>query len=408
VPSICVNCHKPDTQAFAARHMNYPVGKADCTSCHDPHGSNQPALLLNNVHAPVGNRTCDACHEAPTSATPFATKRPGFELCRGCHSEMVNTTLAKGRLHWPVADKRGCVSCHNPHAAKHDKLLVASGADLCGRCHADTLKRIAATPVGHKPVAEGACTACHSPHGANGTYLVDQPSIIAACATCHDYQQHSAHPIGDEAVDPRNKNLRIDCLSCHKGHGTEFKWMLLSATSKELCTAATRDSRGDAMKRVSFACLVAAALVFGHLRLTAAEAARLRYLASVYFDDKEAGFKLPEGVACGDQGRLVVADTGNGRLVRFSYRDQTAGGGREIKVAQLSAPSRIQLNSKGEIYALDGKQRRIVHLGPEGEFKAVLAYDGVPPPATIVPKAFAIGPADSIYVLDVSVPASWC
>ena len=236
VPGICVGCHKPDTPAFRARHMNYPVAKADCTSCHDPHGSNQPALLLNTVHAPVGARTCDACHDAPTSATPFATKRAGFELCQGCHDEVVNATFAKGRLHWPVADKRGCVSCHNPHAAKHDKLLVANGANLCGRCHADTLKRIAATPVGHKPVAEGACTACHSPHGSNLPYLVDQPSLLAACAQCHDYQQHSAHPIGDEAVDPRNKNLRIDCLSCHKAHGTEFKWMLLTATTKELCT----------------------------------------------------------------------------------------------------------------------------------------------------------------------------
>ena len=236
VPAICVTCHRPDTPAFQSRHMNYPVAKANCTSCHDAHGSNQPALMLNSVHAPVASRTCGVCHDAPTSATPFATKRPGFELCQGCHGEMVNATMAKARLHWPVADKRGCVNCHSPHAAKYDKLLEANGASLCGRCHADTLKRIAASPVGHKPVADGACTACHSPHGAAGTYLLDQPSLIAACSTCHDYQQHSAHPIGEEAVDPRNKNLRIDCLSCHKAHGTEFKWMLLNATTKELCT----------------------------------------------------------------------------------------------------------------------------------------------------------------------------
>ena len=75
VPALCVTCHKPDTPAFLARHMKYPVAKASCTSCHDPHGSNQPALLLNSVHAPVASRTCNVCHEAPTSATPFATKR---------------------------------------------------------------------------------------------------------------------------------------------------------------------------------------------------------------------------------------------------------------------------------------------------------------------------------------------
>jgi len=155
------------------------------------------------------------------------------------------------------------------------------------------------------------------------------------------------------------------------------------------------------MKTVSVACLVAATLVLGHLRLTAAETVRFRYLASVYVDDKEAGLNRPEGIACGGGGQFVVGDTGNGRLLRFTYRDKTVSGGSEIRIPQVPAPSRVQLNSKGEIYVLDGKQRRIAHLGPDGGFKAVLAFDGVPPPATIVPKSFTIDPADNIYVLDV-------
>lgn len=154
------------------------------------------------------------------------------------------------------------------------------------------------------------------------------------------------------------------------------------------------------MKPFSFACLVAAALALGHLRLTAAEGAKLRYLASVYFDDKGAGLKLPEGVACDGKGQVVVGDTGNDRLLRFAYRDRTVGGGGEVRIPTLSAPSRVQLNSKSEILALDSKQRRIVQLGPEGDFKAVLAFDGVPPPATIVPATFTIDSADNIYVLD--------
>ena len=63
------------------------------------------------------------------------------------------------------------------------------------------------------------------------------PIIDAACSVCHDYSQHSAHPIGEKAVDPRNPNLRVNCLSCHKAHGTEFKRMLLAGTNVELCTA---------------------------------------------------------------------------------------------------------------------------------------------------------------------------
>jgi len=235
VPALCLGCHKPDSPAFVSQHMKYPVAKASCTSCHDPHGSHQPALLLNNVPPPVASRACVQCHDAPDSATPFATKRPGYELCKGCHNDMVVATLAKPRLHWPVADKKGCINCHNPHASRQPKLLKAETAVLCGTCHADTVKNIKATTVKHAPVDGGNCTACHSPHSASGGFLMDQPSVNDLCVTCHDYQQHSAHPIGEKAVDPRNKNLRVDCLSCHKGHGNEYKWMLLAPSNTELC-----------------------------------------------------------------------------------------------------------------------------------------------------------------------------
>jgi DmsE family decaheme c-type cytochrome len=236
VPAICVKCHKPETPAFVSRHQKYPVAKASCLTCHDPHGSNQPALLLNNVHAPVAAGGCNRCHQAPDSATPFATKGTGYELCKGCHNDMVTAAMAKRNLHGPVTDKKGCVNCHNPHASNQDKLLKADTQALCRTCHADTVKRIAAVPEKHVPVEGGMCVACHSPHSSDSAYLIEQPSVLKLCAQCHDYAAHSAHPVGEKAVDPRNKNLRVDCLSCHKAHGTEFKRMLLAETNIELCT----------------------------------------------------------------------------------------------------------------------------------------------------------------------------
>lgn len=155
------------------------------------------------------------------------------------------------------------------------------------------------------------------------------------------------------------------------------------------------------MRTMSRAALVAAVLAAGLLQLSAAETARLRHLASIYVDENGAGLRSPEGVACDGSGRLVVGDTGNDRLVRFTYQDRALGGGSEIKIPELSAPSRIQLNSKGEIYAFDQKQRRIVHLGEDGAFRNVVSFDGVPPPSTVVPKSFKIDTADNLYVLDV-------
>ena len=154
------------------------------------------------------------------------------------------------------------------------------------------------------------------------------------------------------------------------------------------------------MKTVMVAALVAAALLLGPVRLTA-QTAKLRYLAAVYADEKGAGLKLPEGVACDAKGQLLIGDTGNDRLLRFTYQDKAVSGGSEIKIPELAAPSRVQLNSKGEIFALDGKLRRVVRLGPDGTFKGTLSFDGVPPPDTIVAKSFKIDGADNIYVLDV-------
>jgi predicted CXXCH cytochrome family protein len=84
------------------------------------------------------------------------------------------------------------------------------------------------------------CVSCHSPHASEGVNLIDQPSVITLCSQCHDYETHSAHPIGEEAIDPRNKNLQVDCLSCHRGHGTNFTRMRLAETDLELCTACHR------------------------------------------------------------------------------------------------------------------------------------------------------------------------
>ena len=154
------------------------------------------------------------------------------------------------------------------------------------------------------------------------------------------------------------------------------------------------------MKTVLRAALVCG-LVFCQWQLVAAQAAKFRHLLSIYADDKSVALNLPEAVACGANGQVVVGDTGNNRLVRFTYGDKTATPAGAIQVPQLSAPSRVRLNSKGDIYALDGKQHRIVRLSAAGEFKNTLAFDGAPSPSSIVVKSFAIDANDSVYALDV-------
>ena len=235
VPSLCLNCHKTDRQIFKNQHMNYPVADASCTACHNPHGSGSKGLLFGNVHSPFAKKMCNQCHEGPSSAAPLKIKKSGFELCMGCHSSMINEVFTKNRVHWPLVDKTGCLNCHNPHASPEEGLLKNTLIKVCGACHSDTIDRQKIVETKHPPVKEGMCTACHSPHSSDGLFLLNQPSVIDICGSCHEWQKHSTHPIGEKFIDLRNKNLTLECLSCHRSHGTEFEKMLYFKTSTELC-----------------------------------------------------------------------------------------------------------------------------------------------------------------------------
>ncbi len=141
--------------------------------------------------------------------------------------------------------------------------------------------------------------------------------------------------------------------------------------------------------------LVSPISVFG------AEPVKFRHIQSIYFDEKGIGLKEPEGLACNEKTLLIVGDTGNGRLLRYNFQERSVKAGTEIKIPQLSNPIRVQVNSKGEILALDGKKRRIIRLSPEGAFKGYVDAEGVSSPSTFVPRSFKIDMNDHIYLLDI-------
>jgi DNA-binding beta-propeller fold protein YncE len=147
------------------------------------------------------------------------------------------------------------------------------------------------------------------------------------------------------------------------------------------------------------ACVIIAAFMFP-LVASGAETVKIRHATSLYADDKGAGMKYPDGVACNDKS-VIVGDTGNDRLLRYAFQDNALKAGAEIKVPQLSQPVRIQFSSKGEILALDGKQRRIARLGADGAFKGYVTVEGAPGASGVVPRSFKIDRDDNLYVLDV-------
>jgi DmsE family decaheme c-type cytochrome len=116
----------------------------ECTSCHNPHGSPTPKLLL----ASSTNETCFTCH---------ADKRGPFLW-----------------QHAPVVEN--CANCHDPHGSTHEKMLKLSRPRLCQQCHQGT---------GH-PIAP------RSP-----TVAADYPFVFnRQCSNCHVNIHGSNHPSG--------------------------------------------------------------------------------------------------------------------------------------------------------------------------------------------------------------------
>jgi len=131
-----------------------------------------------------------------------------------------------------------------------------------------------------------------------------------------------------------------------------------------------------------------------------AQAVVLVYEGTLYADAEEKPLKAPEGVACTDSGYVVVADTGNGRLVISTFKDGRLGPGKELKLDQLTSPQRVQVDAKGEVFALDLKTRKVVRVAANGAYGGTVLVKGIEDAAAVVPASFKLDASGNVYLLD--------
>jgi predicted CXXCH cytochrome family protein len=104
---LCTACHGEfEVPAGGSEHaaLQGERGRAGCLSCHDPHMSNERAILL------IG----------------------GPQLCAECHADLVAKASAEDG-HYPAGED--CLNCHGPHTAEQDHLLIEDRGELCATCH---------------------------------------------------------------------------------------------------------------------------------------------------------------------------------------------------------------------------------------------------------------------------------
>ena len=166
-PQLCYGCH--DKKKFEGKTVHSPVAGGMCTTCHNPHSSKNPKLLVaeapdlcfnchdkaefsrKNVHAPVQGGMCLQCHASiHASNEPALLKKKINAVCIECHANIVKAPHpvrgVKKDGH-PLQGKKdpvrkdkpfSCASCHNPHSSDSPKLFryaATAKMDLCTHCH---------------------------------------------------------------------------------------------------------------------------------------------------------------------------------------------------------------------------------------------------------------------------------
>jgi len=110
-------------------------------------------------------------------------------------------------------------------------------------------------------------------------------------------------------------------------------------------------------------------------------------------------FDSPTGIAVDRNGNVLVADTNNGRIEKFSPTGTflSVMGTKGTAQGQLGAPNGIVLDRAGNIYVADASNHRVQKLAPDGTF--IAEWKG-PDFGFFGPHRLAIGSDDSLYVVD--------
>jgi DmsE family decaheme c-type cytochrome len=144
-PDVCFDCHQQQrSQALKPYSHPFSEGKMDCSGCHSTHGETTDLLFVRQTlndtcfechaekrgpylweHAPVAE-DCSTCHDPHGSNHPGMVSLRGPMLCQTCHSQADHQSFANGPdgLADGTASKyllgRNCMNCHTQvHGSNH-------------------------------------------------------------------------------------------------------------------------------------------------------------------------------------------------------------------------------------------------------------------------------------------------
>lgn len=137
---------------------------ANCSFCHENHGSGYEKLLRTNQE-----RICSTCH--PLLYDPDTKRAAGHEALRSVHKKLMAYSLTAA-----LEPGNECFFCHAP---EHKARISALATGACADCHItvkNILREAAVEPAAaHDRFLSQRCTDCHDPHAGPYEYQLKEP-----------------------------------------------------------------------------------------------------------------------------------------------------------------------------------------------------------------------------------------
>lgn len=212
----------------ASTHTGFNVNKSDCSLCHSTHSSNEKNLVKSFVHKPFKDKQCNSCHKAGT----MEVKDKSSNLCLKCHKDSLKT-FNKTNSHLVPFDGNLCIQCHNPHGGDTKSMIWNRVDKNCYKCHEDSKEKMKTKEFVHSNIKD--CLSCHKGHGTNERlFIVAKEGNTCYLSGCHTAQGTFTHPVGDKAIDPRSKEP-MTCNTCHNPMGAQYENQLRLDETTDLC-----------------------------------------------------------------------------------------------------------------------------------------------------------------------------
>jgi predicted CXXCH cytochrome family protein len=161
---LCRGCHNDMlNKTFDKNRVHWPLlSKMSCLGCHNPHASDEKALVrapmaqmcgkchidtmkrqqnITSKHEPVAEGRCNECHDPHSSNFLYLTKKNfDFDMCAAtCHDWTKHSTHPIGDKAHDPRNKNltvSCASCHRTHGTEFKKMLhYKTTTELCIQCH---------------------------------------------------------------------------------------------------------------------------------------------------------------------------------------------------------------------------------------------------------------------------------